>query len=306
MKLTPSIIKTKSGEGDLGRAFTLIELLVVVAIIAILAALLLPVLARAKSQSQQTVCMSNLKQLNMGGIMYMNETGWCFPFNQYDNDPSLYSEIVGEYWTDVITNYGAKGFVTVCPSTHSPNTTNFVSPGTADMPWYFQELPAQAGLPEGGPFQFWSYGENGWFMEYVNYATGDYPAEYAVGITNWPEAICSKPSGIQRPALSPFIYDAMYQGSTPDEGDAAATDLYFGLADPEGEVNAHSGMNVSTIIRHGGATAGSSFKHAKGQFMPGAVNLGFFDGHAELVQLPRLWNYYWHINWNPDIIDKNP
>ena len=57
------------------RAFSLVELLVVIAVIAILAAILLPVLSNAKARGQRTTCLNNLKQINLGIRLYADENG---------------------------------------------------------------------------------------------------------------------------------------------------------------------------------------------------------------------------------------
>ena len=92
MKNIPNaIIRSRQCTG-----FTLIELLMVIAIIAILAALLLPALARAKQKGQQSVCLSNLKVIGLAFEIYLDDNDSHFPDRR-----ELKSSLPGGYhpWT---------------------------------------------------------------------------------------------------------------------------------------------------------------------------------------------------------------
>jgi prepilin-type N-terminal cleavage/methylation domain-containing protein len=80
------------------RAFTLIELLVVIAIIAILAAILMPVLAHAKEKAQRVHCLNNEKQLTMGWQLYADEDNGILASNDWDFRNANVAEATTKSW----------------------------------------------------------------------------------------------------------------------------------------------------------------------------------------------------------------
>src|SRR5262245_20183288 len=182
----------RSGECECGcnREFTLVELLVVIAIIAILAALLLPGLAKSKEKAKSIKCISNIRQLSLAAHLYVDDNQQALPWSE-------------RFWT--------------APSNQGFNFTDPTSPSF--HPNYYAQLRTYAGTNDG----FW-YCPSAQEDKSLTVAGNTSPLlgymgnMYAIGVTvaQWPEAQPKRAGQLLSPSLAKLFTDngANWQGTS--------------------------------------------------------------------------------------------
>ena len=239
-----------------GRAFTLIELLVVIAIIAILAAMLLPVLAKSKAKAQATSCAMNMKNWGYATFMYEGEFNDKFPL--FGEDANDYTK---PFWFELLAPYVAK-------QTRSGNAATFDTD-----PIFYSTLRRCPGGSYGAP-PFTTGTAVGWFNQttwncYIGCNFGSFgtpvvsgtytgiggPFYYGNIVPPMPYAKIKRPSQamIYMDTITHYVYSPLNHPFDVDaDGDTQNDTWYnYGVAFSWGRPTVHSGgANVTAADGH--------------------------------------------------------
>jgi len=238
------------------RGFTLIELLVVIAIIAILAAILFPVFAQAREKARQTSCLSNMKQIGLAAMMYVQDYDETFSPIRVTDDAAQADAIV--VWKNVIQPYIKNTDVFSCPSNPNGRPSG---PGTAGTGW--DDLTTFNG--EG-----WQFQPNQRMP--ISYAFSSCAStwEPANDALAWGDTgsqkLAASLAGIARPANTIMVAE-----STRGDADINAQWMWSSQTD--------GGADDKYGTRHG------IYKHMKWPGRGGKGNFIYFDGHVKA----RTW-----------------
>jgi prepilin-type N-terminal cleavage/methylation domain-containing protein/prepilin-type processing-associated H-X9-DG protein len=163
------------------KAFTLIELLVVIAIIAILAAILFPVFAQARDKARQTSCLSNVKQISLSILMYVQDYDEAFPLAAAESPTDKY--IYDYSWVSKTQPYVKSLQVFICsngkmsPSLSSADvapSTDITQSGTVGVTTRPKGGPIVSyGMPSRAAYSYFSSECVGEACYYQNEYTGD-------------------------------------------------------------------------------------------------------------------------------------
>ncbi|CEK19633.1 prepilin-type N-terminal cleavage/methylation domain-containing protein [Chthonomonas calidirosea] len=289
---------------DAVRGFTLIELLVVIAIIAILAAILFPVFAQAREQARKTVCLSNVKQLNTGVQMYIQDYDETIPLlcgsNPGDNSTG-YSFVT---WQDTTQPYIKNYQLMFDPDGfYQGHTIYWGQPGPHQ---YFDYMTsygimgniATMNMLTGGNFSSWITRNKQWINNFVPPGTQYDGVAGAADLGGfWTGIAMARPvpsvtiAAVARPAEYAFLYDAGnfdawhftfpsiapqgigWCGAFTDNNGNPYTWTFFG-PNP-----LHNGKSVNTCNINNPNTR---------DFEQGLANVSFLDGHAKALKGPSL------------------
>ena len=250
------------------RGFTLIELLVVIAIIAILAAILFPVFAKARAKARQTACLSNMKQLAMATIMYTSDWDECWPQTRYHGSVPLINVNIGPAPCNVVENHSAY----LAPSLMMPYVRNA---GLFACPDYAEWRTCKAGFPL--PRVQWSY-------NWLN--TPNFHTTSTGGASNLCQ-VCNRTCPSDGNAGPMQQRHGTRISNTPAAGNSI---LLVELARAEG-------INMPWVCNDGCTSAGESFHtYVEPRLMndpPHQVhnngnNYAFCDGHAKWMAWPDI------------------